>query len=148
MSEEAVANHQRRPWHLWLVGILGLLWNLVGAYDYLMTETQNESYLSKFSPEQLEYFSGFPSWVVATWAIAVWGGVLGVLLLLLRKRLAAGVLLGSFLAMIITSVYNFLLSDGLEVMGSEGLVFSGLILAIGLGLWVYARSMARKGVLI
>ena len=65
MSEDVVVTHARRPWHLWLVGILGLLWNLVGAYDYLMTQTQNVSYMSQFTPEQLEYFYGFPTWVVA-----------------------------------------------------------------------------------
>ena len=119
MSEEA-ATTPRTPWHVWLVGVLGLLWNAVGAYDYLMTQTRNESYMSRFTPEQLEYFYGLPVWVVAFWALAVWGGVLGALLLLLRKRLSAPVFLVSFLAMVVTSIHNFLLSDGLEVMGGTG----------------------------
>jgi hypothetical protein len=86
---------------------------------------------------------------VAAWAVAVWGGVLGALLLVLRKRLAVGVLLVSFLAMIITSIYNFLLSDGLEIMGGTGpLVFTALIFLVALGLWLYARAMARSGVLV
>ena len=148
MSEDVVVNHTRRPWHLWLVGILGLLWNLVGAYDYLMTQTQNGSYMSQFTPEQLEYFYGFPTWVVAFWALAVWGGVLGTLLLLLRKRFAVGVFLVSLLSMIVTSVYNFFLSDGLQVMGSGALAFSGLIFIVALGLWLYARALARRGVLV
>ena len=147
MSEATVVTHERPPRHLWVVGVVGLLWNLVGAYDYLMTETQNASYMGKFTPEQLEYFYGFPTWVVATWAIAVWGGVLGTLLLLLRKRLAAPVLLVSFLCMVLTSVYNFLLSDGVAVMGAGAVAFSGLIFAIALGLWLYARAMAQRGVL-
>lgn len=147
MPEDAVTPH-RAPWHLWLVGILGLLWDSMGAFDYLMTQTQNESYMSQFAPEQLEFFYGFPTWVVAFWAVAVWGGVLGTLLLLLRKRLAAPVLLVSFLAMIGTSIHNFLLSNGLEVMGGLGLVFSGLIFVFALGLWLYARTMAQRGVLV
>jgi hypothetical protein len=113
-----------------------------------MTQTQNESYMGQFTPEQLEYFYGFPTWVVAFWALAVWGGVLGTLLLLLRKRLAVGVLLVSLLSMIVTSVYNFFLSDGLQVMGSGAVAFSGLIFVIALGLWLYARAMARRGVLV
>jgi hypothetical protein len=147
MSEATVVTQERPPRHLWVVGVVGLLWNLVGAYDYLMTETQNASYMSKFTPEQLEYFYGFPTWAVATWAIAVWGGVLGTLLLLLRKRLAVPVLLVSFLSMVVTSVYNFLLSDGVAVMGAGAVAFSGLIFAIALGLWLYARAMAKRGVL-
>lgn len=147
MSDTNRVAEQSTPWHLWVVGVVGLLWNLVGAYDYLMTETQNAAYMGKFTPEQLEYFYGFPTWVVAAWAIAVWGGVLGAVLLLLKKRLAAPVFLVSFLAMIATSIHNFLLSDGLAVMGGAAVAFSGLIFAIALGLWLYARAMAGKGVL-
>ena len=148
MSEDAAAAPQPTPWHLWLVGILGLLWNSMGAFDYLMTQTQNESYMGRFTPEQLEFFYGFPTWVVAFWALAVWGGVLGTLLLLLRKRVAVPVFLVSFLAMIVTSVHNFFLSNGLEVMGGAGLVFAVLIFIFALGLWLYARGMEQRGVLV
>ncbi|MEX0892485.1 MAG: hypothetical protein WEB88_09975 [Gemmatimonadota bacterium] len=65
----------RTPVHLWVIGALALLWNSVGAFDYLMTQTRNEGYMGQFSAEQLEYFYGFPTWVVAFWALAVWGGV-------------------------------------------------------------------------
>ena len=147
MSDEAAATPQPTPWHLWVVGILGLLWDAMGAFDYLMTQTENESYMSGFTPEQLEFFYGFPTWVVAFWALAVWGGLLGTILLLLRKRLAVPVLLASFLCMIVTSIHNFLLSNGAEVMGGVGLIFSVLIFVFALGLWLYARAMAQRGVL-
>ena len=104
--------------------------------------------MSRFTPEQLEYFQGFPTWVVATWALAVWGGVGGTVLLLLRKRLAVPVLAGSFGCMVATSVHNFVFTDGLEVMGPAGAVFSGVIFGFALALWVYARRMAGKDVLV
>ena len=85
MKEDASLNPQRAPWHLWLVGILGLLWNSVGAFDHLMTQTRNESYMGQFTPEQLEFFYGFPTWLVAFWALAVWGGVLGVVVWGIRR---------------------------------------------------------------
>lgn len=147
MSEDATATASSTPWHLWVVGALAVLWNGVGAFDYLMTQTQNESYMGQFTPEQLEYFYGFPTWVVFFWALAVWGGVLGSLLLLMRKRLAVPVLLVSFVSMIVTSIHNFLLSDGLDVMGPGGAAFSGLIFVVALILWLYARAMAERKVL-
>ena len=67
----------KAPWHLWVIGIVSLLWNAMGAYDYYMTQSQNEAYMGQFSPEQLEFFDGFPAWVDATWAIAVWFALLG-----------------------------------------------------------------------
>lgn len=138
----------KAPWHLWVVGIVGLLWNAMGARDYIMTKTRNEQYMSAFTPEQLEFFYGLPIWVVAAWAIAVWGAVLGCILLLARKSIAAPVFLASFIAMVITSFHNFVLSNGLEVIGNPfSLVFSGIIFVAALGFWLYARAMQKKGVL-
>jgi len=148
MTHDAAVPDGRTPKHLWVVGILALLWNSVGAFDYLMTETRNESYMGQFTAEQLEYFYGFPAWVVAFWALAVWGGVVGAILLLMKKRVAAPVLLGSFVAMVVTSIHNLLLSDGLAVMGAAGAVFSAVIFVVALALWLYARSQADKGVLV
>jgi hypothetical protein len=136
------------PKHVWIVGILALLWNAGGAYDYLMTQTRNEAYMSKFTPEQLEYFYGFPAWVDSAWAIAVWGAVLGSVLLLLRRKLALPVFVVSLVAMVATTVHNYLLSDGLELMGGIGpAIFSVLIFAAAVALVLYTRAMAARGVL-
>jgi hypothetical protein len=114
-----------------------------------MTQTQNESYMGRFTPEQLEFFYGFPTWLVAFWALAVWGGVLGTVLLLFRKRLAAPVFLVSLVCMVITAIRNYGFADGLEVMGGAGpLVFTIVIFLVALGLWLYARAMAERGVLV
>ena len=86
--------------------------------------------------------------VVALWALAVWGGVLGSVLLLLRKQLAVGVFLVSFVCMVVTTIHNFVLSNGLEVIGDPfALVFSGLIFVFALLLYIYARAMKNQRVL-
>jgi hypothetical protein len=137
----------RADWKLWVIGIAGLLWNAIGALDYVMTQTKNASYMGQFTAEQLEYFYGFPAWSVACWAIAVWGGVLGSGLLLMRKRLAEPVFLVSLVAMVLTTIYNFVLSDGVRIMGSGAVAFSAVIFVIAVALYLYARSQARRGVL-
>lgn len=145
---EANQNKTSTPWHLWVVGIVGFLWSAMGAMDYVMTQTRNEQYMSAFTPEQLEFFYGLPVWTVASWAIAVWGGVAGAIFLLLKKSLAVPVFLASFLAMVITAIHNFVLSNGLEVIGDTfSLVFSAIIFLAALLLWLYARAMQRRGVL-
>jgi len=136
------------PRQLWILGTLALLWNSMGAFDYLMTETRNESYMAQFSPEQLDFFYGFPVWLVAMWAVAVWGGVLGAALLLLRRRLALPVFIVSFFAMLATSLRNYVFADGREMMGGSGAIFSLVIFAVSLALVFYARSLARRGVLV
>ena len=103
--------------------------------------------LLSFTPEQLEFFYALPGWVVACWAVAVWGSLVGSLLLLIRKALAAPVFMLSFFAMLATAVHNFGLADGYEIMGQAGAIFSAIIFVVALFLWRYARAMAAKGVL-
>ena len=147
MTEGTSGTGEGTPKHLWIVGILAVLWNLGGAYDYLMTQTQNESYMASFTPEQLEFFYGFPSWLVVFWAVAVWGSVLGSILLLMRKRVAMPVFLMSLVAMSVTAFHNFALSNGAEIMGTTGMVFSGVIFLVAVGLLMYSKAMVRRGVL-
>jgi len=137
----------KTPVHLYIVGVGSLLWNATGAFDYLMTHTENEEYMANFSAEQLEFFYNLPSWVVAFWALAVWGGVLGALLLILKRKLAAPVLLLSFLSMMATTVHNLGFADAADILGAAGLAFSAMIWLWALGLVVYSRKIVAKGIL-
>ena len=139
----------KTPWHLWVVGVVTLLWNGMGAMDYVMTQTKNDAYMAQFTPEQLEYFYNFPTWVQASWAIAVWFSVLGSILLLLRNKNAPLVLGISFIAMAATAIHNFILDEVKmhEVTSAFALYFSGAIFVVALLLWLYARAMRRDGIL-
>jgi hypothetical protein len=148
MTEATSTSPGKTRWHVWLVGVAALLWNGFGAFDYVMTESRNAAYLSAFTPEQIAYFDAFPAWVVAAWALGVWGGVFGAILLLLRWRLAVPVFGVSLVAMVVTFFHNYVLSDGLAMMGgAAGLAFSTLIMLVGVLLLIYARLMLRKRVL-
>lgn len=148
MNDAKPAPKSNAPWHLWLCGVLALMWNGVGAFDYVMTEARNASYMGSFTPEQRAYFYGFPIWVVAAWALSVWGGVLGSILLLLRRRLAVPILGVSLATFLITTYHNFVLTNGFEVMGGVGsLIFSAVIFVITVALFLYARLLARIGVI-
>jgi hypothetical protein len=136
------------PRHLWLVGGLALLWNAFGAFDYLMTHLRADFYMSGFSPEQLEYFYGFPSWAVAFWAIGVWCSFAGSAALLLRSRFAVHLFALSVVGLIGTTVYTNLLSDGAAVMDGMGyVVMSVVIWVVLLALLAYSVAMRRRGVL-
>lgn len=130
------------PWHLWVIGILALLWNAFGAYDYLMTQTRNEAYMSAFTPDQLEYFYGFPAS-----AIGVWCAFLGAILLVLRSRFAFhGFLLG-LVGLAGSSVYQFTNPAPDGVLDGIGLIMTIVIWVSQVLLALYALAMIRKGVL-
>lgn len=143
----SAAGRSRAPVHLWIVGVLALVWTAFGAFDYLATQLEYEPYMSQLTQEQLDYFYGFPAWEVAAWAFGVWGAFLGSVALLLRKRWAVWLYGLSLLGLAVSTVYNFVLSEGLEVMGTTGVVFTVIIWIIGILLFVYARAQEKKGVL-
>ncbi len=135
------------PWHLWLVAVLALFWNAVGAFDYVATQTRMAGYMDQFSQLQLDYFYAFPSWVTAAWAIAVWSAVAASLALLFRSRFAYQLFWLSLIAMGVTSFYNFVLTNGAQVMGTLGALFSGIVALIAILLLIYSRAMVRRRVL-
>jgi len=137
----------RPPIHFWIIAVVAVLWNAVGAFDFLATQMQLESYMSAFSEEQLAYFYGIPAWAVITWGIATWGSLLGSLAMLLRLRWAYHLFIFALVAMLATSFQNFVLSNGAEIMGTGGMIFSGVIAAISIFLVFYNRAMLQRGVL-
>ena len=137
----------KAPIHLWIVGIIALLWNAMGAFDYTATQLRLDFYMANFTQEQLDFFYGFPAWVDASWAIAVWSSLLGSILLLARKALAAWLFGLAILGLAITSVYNFVMKDGAAVMGEGAVTFSIVIWVIALFLYFYATAMAKRRVL-
>lgn len=138
----------KTPWHLWVVGILALLWNSFGCIDYTMTQTRQDEWFAQMgmTAAQLEYFNAMPAWTHAAWAIGVWGGALGAILLLLRRKWAMPVFVVSFLGWLAGAVYAFALSDGMEAMGPMWpmqIVIGGACVFF---IW-YAWMMSKKGVL-
>lgn len=143
----SAAGRSRAPVHLWIVGVLALVWNAFGAFDYLATQLRYEPYMSQFPQEQLEYFYGFPAWAVAAWAFGIWGAFFGSIALLLRKRWAVWLFGLSLVGMAVTTIYNFVLTEGLEIMGTVGAIFTAVIWIVAILLFLYARAQEKKGVL-
>ena len=150
MTEPAsspIAPRPKTPVHLWIVAVLAILWHLMAVFDYLATELRLESYMSQFTQEQLDYFYGFPSWVVAAWAIAVWGGLLASIALLIRRKWAVWLFALSLVGLALTTLYNFVLSDGAAIMGAGAAMFTAVIWIIAIALLLYAWRQAANGVL-
>ncbi|MBK6452041.1 MAG: hypothetical protein IPF84_05610 [Proteobacteria bacterium] len=71
----------------------------------------------------------------------------GSLCLLLRKAWAVWLFGTSIVAMVLTGLYSYVLTDGLALMGTGGAIFTAVIWLIAFSLFFYARAMARCGVL-
>jgi CHASE2 domain-containing sensor protein len=138
----------RTPAHLWIIGILTLLWNGFGCFDYFMTKTANQAYLSQMPTDAVAYANSLPAFATAFWALGVWGGLAGAILLLMRSRhsvLAFGV---SLIGAVVGLGYQMFMTDMPASMkaGMMG-VMPWLIIAVAaFQLW-YSRNAERKGLL-
>ena len=104
--------------------------------------------MSQFTEEQLAYFYGFPAWAVSGWAFAVWSAVVGSVGLLLRRKWSVWAFAVALIGMAVSSIYTFGVSNGAEMMGSGGVIFSVVIWAISIFLLVYTWSQTKRGVLV
>ena len=138
----------RTPAHLWIVGILALLWSAMGCFDYLMTVTANQTYLAKMPADDIAYMNSLPTWTTAMWAIGVWGGLLGSILLLLRNRYAVWAYALSFIGAIVGLGYQIFMTKQPASMTTGGMaVFPWVIIAICAFLLWYSWNAEKKDVL-
>lgn len=73
MTEDTAPDGVKAGWHIWLVGIIGVLWNGFGCFDYVMTVTRNKAYLASYPQEVLDYWFAMPWWTFGVWAVGVFG---------------------------------------------------------------------------
>jgi hypothetical protein len=138
----------RTPAHLWIVGIVATLWNGFGCYDYLMTQTNNQAYLAQFTEAQRAYFDSFPALAQGAWALGVWGGLAGSLLLLARSRWAVTAFAVSLFGLAASTIYQHLLSTmPPDLVDGAMMALTVAIWVIVIGLLLYAIAMQRRGVL-
>ena len=144
----ATTAQRTTPAHLWIVGFLALLWNAFGCYDYLMTMTANAAYLSKATADQLAYMNSLPSWLTAFWALGVWGGLVGAVLMLMRSRYSVWAFALSFIGAVVGMGYQMFVAKMPASMteGAMALMPWVIIIVAAFLLW-YSRSEEKKGVL-
>lgn len=140
----------RTPWHLWAVGVVSLLWNAFGGYDFIMTTTQGAAYMraSGFDQAMIDYFLAMPAWMYGPWILGVWGAVAGSILLLLRNKLAVWAFGLSLIGAVVSLIYGQVINP--PPVPAEMAMMSYMpwvITAIAAFLAWYAWTMSKQGVL-
>lgn len=131
----------------WIIGIIALIWNLMGVAAYLFQAYMTEEELLALPPEEQALYADIPAWVTAAYALAVFGGALGCILLLLRKKLATFVFIISFASIVVQMTYNLFMSKAAEVYGPGGVIMTLMVIVIGAFLVWYSKNMEKKGIL-
>jgi hypothetical protein len=134
-----------RPVSFWIVAVLALLWNLLGVAMFCMQMAMTPEQLAAMPPEQRQIMEATPDWLQVAYAVAVFGGVLGAIGLLVKKRWASTFFLLSLVGLVVQCVGTFLVTPAWSVLGPSGLAMPILLLVIALFLLSYSRRAAARG---
>lgn len=128
-------------WSFWAIGAVALIWNVMGVINFFVQ--MNPDALSAYRESERAIIEGRPAWATGGFAIAVFSGVLGCLLLLLRKPAAFYLFIASLLGVIVTMTHT--LSIGIDFGLGEilGIILMPLVVAAFL-IW-YSKHAESKG---
>ena len=79
---------RKAPWHLWVVGIIAVLFNSIGVFDFTMSKIQGPAYMASagMTPDQIAHYQQMPAWMMFVWALGVFTAFGASILLLLRRK--------------------------------------------------------------
>ncbi|KTE10159.1 hypothetical protein [Sphingopyxis sp. H115] len=139
----------KTPLHLWVVGILAILVNAFPAVDFILTQLENEFWLSPLTAGQRSFILGAPLWADICWALGGFGAFIGSVLLLFRSRHAVTAYFLSIAGLAGSTLYQHVLNGETTraLFQNVAIIVTAAIWVIMLALFFYARAMKAKGVL-
>ncbi len=130
-------------WSFWLISLFLLVWNALGALNYL--GQTNPEIVASMPESHQAIVVGRPAWATAGFALAVFGGVLGCLLLLLKRSLAIPVFALSLLGVLVTMVHTLGVVREVQYSTAELVLMVAMPILVALFLVWYALRAKKVG---
>lgn len=130
-------------WSFWLVGVVALVWNVGGCVNYIIQ--MNADSLAAYREVEQAIIQGRPAWATAGFGLAVFGGALGSLLLLLRKPAAYYLFIASLLGVIVTSIHTLGVASATDFSAMEMVVIVLMPVVVAAFLVWYSKRAENKG---
>lgn len=144
MSEETNTNVSTG---FWIIAGAMLVWNLIGFLFYYQQSTLTPEAMANagLTPQQIAHITNTPVWGHSGYAIAVNAGVLGSILLLLRKAWAIPMFVLSFIGVLVQDLDAIVLRDAIAAWGTSALYLPITVIVICIAEIWYSRSAKAKG---
>jgi len=128
-------------WSFWVIGVITLIWNVMGVINFFMQ--MNPEMLAAYRESERAIIEGRPIWATTGFFIAVSGGALGCVLLLLKKKIAFYCFVVSLLGVIVTMIHA--LGTGINFGPGEiaGIILMPVLMAMFL-IW-YSKRAEHNG---
>ena len=114
----------------------------LGCISYLMHVLANPATMPL---DQRAAYEAEPAWVTGAYAVAVWVGLMGAILLVMRRRAAEWLLLSSLIA-VLAGLAGLVLVTGLrENMSANDLLVAIVVTALTWTVYWFARHSRQRG---
>ena len=141
MTDDRFSPRPVAGWYM-PAAIASLLFMLLGCVTYVMHVTADPASLPL---DQRTVYEAEPLWVTAAYAVAVWVGLLGAALLVIRRKLAQPLLLVS-LAAVLGWLAGLILVPALrETISANDLAVAIVVAAITWTIFWFARHSSQRG---
>jgi hypothetical protein len=128
-------------WSFWAITIFMLIWNVMGCINFFIQ--MNPEMVASYRENEQAIIAGRPLWATIAFAIAVFGGALGCILLVLKKYAAFYLFVFSLLGVVVTTVRALGIGVNFGVGEILGIILMPLLVAAFL-IW-YTKYVANKG---
>ena len=140
--DQEISEKPAIPAWFWAMAVLALLFEAFGCFMYVSQVSADHAALPL---DQRAMWDATPAWMTAAYAIAVWVGLAGAVLLLLRHRLALPLLLVSLVAVVIQFSVLFLVPQLRQTVPESALIAPIALILCCYLIFQFARLARRRG---
>lgn len=123
-----------------VAAFVALLWNILGCIAFIADLQFSPEDVAKLPEAQQALYAARPGWSVASTGIAVFGGAVGCIALLLKRKYAFVLLALSLIGIIAQDISMFLLVNGAAVADIVSVILQTIVLLVGIGLVLLSRK--------
>lgn len=136
----------KTPVVLVIIGVLALLWNLMGVWAWYGDMTISADKLAAMEPAMRGLYENMPLWVKIAYGGAVILGVIGSIGLIMKKRWAS-ILFGLSLVCVLAQMAHSFMTDAYKTAGGSAMTMGMVVLAGAAFLALYSRWANSKNYL-
>lgn len=127
------------------ITIVLFVWNLLGFLAFFRQQMMPTSALAQLPEAQQVFYTSIPFWAIAGFAVAVFGGVIGCVLLMFKKSLAYDFFIASFVGVLVQQFHAFVLANSIEVFGSSAVGMPFVVFVVALFLIWFSKHCIKQG---
>lgn len=135
----------KTPTWFWIVAVIFLLWNIMGVLSFFGHTFISEEEIAKLPLNEQELYGDYPAWTIILFAIAVFGGLIGSIGLIIRKKWSKVAFIISLLAIVPQMTHNVFFTKSIEVYGTaQAITMPILVVIIGIFLVWFSAFCIKK----